>query len=147
MKHRKRPAWNTLVARPGRAAATAVLLAAFAAGCMRPLAVQDEYFTSPGRTIARANAETLGTVRHHRALQAAQHACPRPARSAARSDPDLGAPAHQQAALAEICASTVARPPPASAHGSLSNAYRRWLEDQVRELPAPSETAASAGDG
>ena len=146
MKHRKRPAPNALVARPGRAAATAVLLAAFASGCMRPLAVQDEYFSSPGRSIARANAETLGTVRHHRALQAAQHACPRPARSAAPSGPDLGAPAHQ-AALAEICASTVARPPPASAHGSLSNAYRRWLEDRVRELPDPSETAVSAGGG
>ena len=143
MKHRKRPTSNGLIAR----AAAAVLLAALAAGCMRPLAVQDEYFSSPGRSIAKANAETLRTVRHHRALQAAQHACPpRPARSAAPSGPDLGAPAHR-AALAGICASTVARPPPASAHGSLSNAYRRWLEDQVRELPAPSETSASAGDG
>ena len=146
MRHRKRPASNGLIEQLGRAAAAAVLLAALASGCMRPLAVQDEYFSSPGRSIARANAEALGTVRHHRALQAAQHACPRPARSAAPSGPDLGAPVHQ-AALAGICASTVAQPPPASAHGSLSNAYRRWLEDQVRELPDPSETAASAGDG
>ena len=143
MKHRKRPTSNGLIA---RAAAAAVLLAALAAGCMRPLAVQDEYFSSPSRSIARANAEALGTVRHHRALQAAQHACPRPARSAVAAGPDLGAPAHR-AALAGICASPVARPPPASAHGSLSNAYRRWLKDQVRELPAPSETSASAGDG
>ena len=146
MKHRKRSTSNGLLARPGRAAAAAALLAALAAGCMRPLALQDEYFSSPGRSIARTNAETLRTVRHHRALQAAQRACPRPAPSAAPSGSDLGAPVHR-AALAEICASTVAQPPPASAHGSLSNAYRRWLEDQVRELPAPSETAASAGDG
>ena len=146
MKHRKRPTSNGLIVHLGRAA-TAVLLAALAAGCMRPLAVQDEYFSSPGRSIAKANAETLRTVRHHRALQAAQHACPPPpARSAAASGPDLGAPVHR-AALAGVCASTVAQPPPASAHGSLSNAYRRWLGDQVRELPAPSETAASAGDG
>ena len=147
MKQRKCPASNALIARPGRAAATAVLLAAFAAGCMRPLAVQDEYFSAPGSSIAKANAEALRTVRHHRALQAAQHACPRPARSAAPpSGPDLGAPAHQ-AALARLCASTEAQPRPVSAHGSTSSAYRRWAEDQVRELPDPSETATSAGDG
>ena len=146
MKHRKRPASNALIARPGRAAATAVLLAACAAGCMRPLAVQDGYFSSPGRSIAKANAETLRTVRHHRALQAAQHACPRPARSAAPSGPDPGAPVHQ-AALASLCASTEAQSRPVSAHGSTSSAYRRWAEDEVRELPEPSDTAASAGDG
>lgn len=146
MKHRKRSTSNGLHARPGRAAAAALLLAALASGCMRPLASQDEYFSSPGRSIARANAEALRTVRHHQALQAAQHACPRPARSAAPAVPDPGAPVHR-AALAEVCASTVAHPPPASAHGSLSNAYRRWLEDEVRELPKPSETAASAGGG
>ena len=146
MKHRKRPASNGLFERPGRGAATVVLLAAFASGCMRPLAVQDEYFSSTGRSIAKANAETLRTVRHHRARQAALHACPRPGRSDSASGPDAGAP-FAPTELARLCASTDAQPRPVSAHGSTSSAYRRWAEDQVRELPAPSETAASAGDG
>ena len=50
-------------------------------------------------------------------------------------------------ALADVCAGTVARTAPVSAHGATSNAYRRWTEDSVRELPSPSETAASAGGG
>ena len=146
MKHRKRPASNGLLARTGRVAATAVLLAAFASGCMRPLAVQDEYFSSTSRSIANANAAALRTVRHHRALQEAKHACPRPARAAPASGRDARAP-FAPAALARLCASTAAQPRPVSAHGATSNAYRRWAEDEVRELPDPSETAASAGDG
>ena len=35
--------------------------------------------------------------------------------------------------------------PAAGARGGASNAYRRWFEDQVRELP--SGTAASATSG
>ena len=31
-------------------------------------------------------------------------------------------------------------------HGRPAEAYGRWLADQVRELPAPSATASSAGD-
>ena len=146
MKHRKRPASNGLLERTGRVAATAVLLTAFVSGCMRPLALQDEYFSSTSRSIANANAETLRTVRHHRALQTAKHACPRPARSAPASAGDVGSP-FAPAALARLCASTAVQPRPVSAHGSTSNAYRRWAEDEVRELPDPSETAASAGGG
>ena len=146
MKHRKPPASNGLRERTGRVAATAVLLAAFASGCMRPLALQDEYFASTSRSIANANTVALRTVRHHRALQTAKHACPRPARSTLAPARDTGPP-FAQAALARLCASTVAQPRPVSAHGSTSNAYRRWAEDEVRELPDPSETAASAGGG
>ena len=146
MKHRKRPTSNGLLERTGGVAATAVLLAAFASGCMRPLALQDDYFSSTSRSIANANAETLRTVRHHRALQTAKHACPRPARSAPASAGDVGS-SFAPAALARLCASTAAQPRPVSAHGSTSNAYRRWAEDEVRELPDPSETAASAGGG
>ena len=147
MKNRNRPTSKGPFERLGRAAAAAVvLLAALASGCMRPLALQDEYFSSPSRSIATTNAETLRTVRHHRALQAAQHACPRTARPAAPSGPDLGS-LTARAALAGTCASTVAEPRPVSAHGSTSNAHRRWLEDRVRELPDPTESAASVGDG
>ena len=150
MKHRKPPESNRLIERLGGAAATAVLLAAFASGCMRPLAVQDEYFSSTSRSIARANAETLRTVRHHHALQAALRACPRPAPSApapaSASGRDAGAPSAPEA-LARLCASAEAQPRPVSAHGSTSSAYRRWVEDEVRELPEPTATAASVGDG
>jgi len=146
MKHRKRPTSNGLLERTGRVAATAVLLAAFASGCMRPLALQDEYFSSTSRSIANANAEALRTVRHHQALQTAKHACPRPARSEPASAGDVGS-SFAPAALARLCASAAAQPRPVSAHGSTSNAYRRWAEDEVRELPDPSETAASAGGG
>ena len=146
MKHRKRPASSGLLERAGRVAVTVALLAAFASGCMRPLAVQDEYFSSTSRSIANANAEALRTVRHHRALQAAKHACPRPARSAPAAAGDAGSP-FAPAALARLCATTEAQPGPVSAHGSTSNAYRRWAEDRVRELPDPSKTAASAGGG
>ena len=147
MKNRNRPTSKRPFEGPGRAAAAVVLLAALASGCMRPLALQDEYFSSASRSIATTNAETLRTVRHHRALQAAQHACPRPVRpAAAPAGPDLGSPP-ARAALAGTCASTVAKSRPVSAHGSTSNAHRRWEEDQVRELPDPTESAASIGDG
>ena len=146
MKHRKRPTSNGLTERPGRGAATVILLAAFASGCMRPLALQDEYFASTSRSIENANAEALQTVRHHRALQAAKHACRRPARSGPPSGRDLGSPS-APAALVELCASRAAQPRPVSAHGSASNAYRRWAEGEVPDLPNPSETAASAAGG
>ena len=60
------------------------------------------------------------------------------------SGPNPGSAAAREA-LADLCA-TPARPPVA-AYGAASNAYRRWVEDQVRELPAPSETAAYGAAG
>ena len=132
------------------AAATAVMLAALAAGCMRPLAVQDEYFAPTGGAVAKASIETRHAVSHHRALQAAQRACPETADAASlEPGPPAGGPdrgrAAARAALAEVCAATVARTAPVSAHGGASNAHRRWVEDEVRELPAPADTASSVG--
>ena len=91
------------------------------------------------------------TVSHQLALQAAQRACATPVPAAPPSHsrfagPDLGSPAAREA-LAEVCAGIVARTAAVSAHGATSNAHRRWVEDQVRELPAPSETASSVGGG
>ena len=51
MKNRNRPTSKRPFEGPGRAAAAVVLLAAFASGCMRPLALQDEYFSSASRSI------------------------------------------------------------------------------------------------
>ena len=39
----------------------------------------------------------------------------------------------------------VADRPPVSAHGATHAAYRRWVDDEVRELPDVSETIAIGG--
>ena len=128
-----------------------ILLAALAAGCVRPLAVQHEFFSPMSGSAARISEQTQHTVSHHRALQVAQHACSAlmyasvpPGEAELPSGPNPGSAAAREA-LADLCA-TPARPPVA-AYGAGSNAYRRWVEDQVRELPATSETAAGAAGG
>ena len=129
----------------------AALLAALAAGCVRPLAVQNEFHAPSSGTIAGISERTRHAVSHHRALQAARHRCAptvpatvTPYVAERREGPDLGTAAARKA-LAELCA-TPARPPVA-AYGATSNAYRRWVEDQVRDLPETSETAAGAAGG
>ena len=129
----------------------AMLLATLAAGCVRPLAVQHEHFSPLNGTISGISERTRHAVSHHRALQAARHRCLAPVHASVppneaelREGPNLG-PAAAREALAELCA-TPARPPVA-AYGATSNAYRRWVEDQVRELPEVSETAAGAAGG
>ena len=133
-------------------AVAAALAATLSAGCMRPLAVQHEYFSPVNGSIAKASVRTRHTLAHHVALQAAERACPPGAVSPAppaepgrpTGGPDLGRLAGRDA-LAGICAGTIAGTRPVSAYGASSNAYRRWVEDRVRPLPAPSETASSAG--
>ena len=130
----------------------AVLLAVLAAGCGRPLAVQHEFFSPLSGNADRIGAQASHAVSHHRALHAAHRECGPPpsgsvawsASDRARGGPDPGTTA-ADAALADLC-DTPARPPVA-AHGATSNAYRRWVEDNVRELPAASETAAGAAGG
>ena len=132
-------------------AAVAILLAALCAGCARPLAVQHEFFWPTNGSADRIGTHTRHTVNLHRALQAAQNSCgPHSSVSIApdgttlHDGPNPGlAAAHQ--ALADLCATRAM--PTATAYGGTSNAYRRWVEDQVRELPDTSETAASAAGG
>ena len=138
--------------RPPAIAAVVLASALGAAGCMRPLSVQHEYFSPLNGTVARVGVQTRHAAAHHLALQAAQHACPLaadPARPPAETDgraagPDLGR-AGARDALAEVCAATIARTPPVSSFGTSSNAYRRSAENRMRPLPAPSETSSSAG--
>ena len=129
----------------------AMLLATLATGCVRPLAVQHEHFFPLNGTIAGISERTRHAVGHHRALQAAQHRCSAPGHASVPPDeveppegPDFG-PAAAREALATLCG-TSARPSVA-AYGATSNAYRRWVEDRVRELPEASETAAAAAGG
>ena len=131
--------------------AAVVLLAGLGAGCARPLAVQHEFFSPLNGSTDRIGTQTRHAASHHRALQAVRHACGMQAAAPVSQDerilpagPNPAMPAARQT-LAELCAARGR--PPAAAYGGTSNAYRRWVEDEVRELPEASETAASAAGG
>ena len=131
--------------------AVVMLFATLCAGCVRPLASQHEFFSPASGTADRIGARTQHVLGHHRALQTARNACgataeaPGPAETASVPAGPHSGLAEAREALAELCAS--GRRPPVAAYGGVSNAYRRWAEDQVRPLPAASETAASAAGG
>ena len=138
---------------PSRSAALLLLASLAAGGCVRQLAVQDEYFAPASGSSARSRVAALHLVSHHRALQAAQRSCVAspidndapPLEAQSPDGPELGSAAAREA-LRRLCASI---PPqlPVAAHGATSNAYRRWVEDNVRQLPEASQTAASAAGG
>ena len=126
-----------------------VLLAVLAAGCGRPLAVQHEFFSPMSGNADRIGAQANHAVTHHRALHAAHRECgPPPSGTVAWRAPDPAGggpnpgPTAADEALANLC-DTPARPPVA-AHGATSNAYRRWVDGDVRELPAPSGAAGGS---
>ena len=132
--------------------AAVMLLAALGTGCLRPLAVQHEFFSPTNGTADRISMQTQHAIDHHRALQGARHACRSTGAVTASQGvtnvpdgPSSGFAATADEALAELCASQ-RRPAPA-AYGATSNAYRRWVEDQVRDLPEAAETAAAAAGG
>ena len=138
------------LSRPVRVA-TAMLFVTFAAGCGHPLAFQHEFFAPLSGTADRIGNRARHAVSHHRALQAAQRACGSGTASALlpADEADLRGGTNSRfeaarGALADICATPVR---PVAAHGAGSDAYRRWVEDQVRDLPGASETAASATGG
>ena len=137
--------------RPCPGMGAAMLLAVLGAGCAGPLAWQHEFYSPTNGSADGIRIRTQHAVSHHRARQVARYACRShspapvpPEETSARAGPDFGNAA-ARAALAELCA-TPARSPVAS-YGGASNAYRRWVEDQVRDLPEASETAASAAGG
>lgn len=133
--------------------AAAMLAAALAVGCVRPLAVQHEFFAPASGSADRIGTQTRHVVSHYRALQAARRACgpeaaaPAPAPPAETDVPAGPGPAFAGArkALAELCAGRERAP--VAAHGGLKNAYDRWVGDEVRALPEASETAAAAAGG
>ncbi len=131
-----------------RAAALALLGVLAATGCVRPLAIQDEYFAPGNGTATRSHVATRHLVSHHRALQAALRQCAAASGGAGEdtlTGPELG-DASAREALDRLCAS-IPPPPSVAAYGATSNAYRRWVNDDVRELPESSRTAASAAGG
>ena len=128
----------------------AVLIAALAAACHQPLALEHEFFAHTRVAAADVGIAARRTVAYHGALQTVAAACPPlvvavPVAMAAAADgPDLAA-APARASLAAHCA--VRTPPAAAWQGGVATAYRRWVEDQAVELPDPTETAAGAGGG
>ena len=129
----------------------AILCAVLSAGCVRPLAVQDAYFAPANGTVSATSERIRHTVSHHRALQAARRGCPSatpgsvpPGEAEFADGPDFASAAARMA-LADLCAAPAR--PPVAAIGGASNAYRRWVEDRVRELPEAAETAAGAAGG
>lgn len=123
--------------------AAVVLTTMFSAGCTHSLALQHAYFAEPRVSVARIAAETRYRIIHLHAVQMTQRACTGAVTAAGSPDgSDFGAAA-ARGALADICAASTPRP--AAWHGGTATAFRRWVEDRVLELPAPSETAASAG--
>ena len=128
---------------PGRPfLAVAVLLAA--GGCVHPLSLQDEYFTPWSGNAVRIGGEVQHAVSRGRALQAVRNACgAMPDDAVAAGGPDLGFAAAGRRALAGLC--TAPGPSSVAAYGAAADAYRRWAEDEVRELPEVSATAGLLG--
>ena len=124
---------RTVVARHQLAAAAAVAMAAvLLGGCQGaggPLSARDSFFTSPSSAAAHISLEAGTTIVAHRDLAEMQRAC-----GASSAVADL------QAKPNIDCRERTSR-----FFGRRAAAYRRWVEDQVRELPEPEETAASAG--
>ena len=136
------------------ASAALVLIATLATGgCVRQLAVEDEHFATAGVASTRSRAATRHLLSHYRALQATQRWCSEVPNQAGppsedarlRSGPGLGS-ASDREALHDLCAA-ILPPRSVAAHGAVANAYRRWVEDNVRELPEAAQTAASAAGG
>ena len=124
----------------------AVLIAVSVSGCFDRLAHKHDFFASASGTNATIGLETERFVGYHAALQAARRGCAKGgpidvSPSADSSGTPLQAERAEDA-FADLCGTSKGT---YAAHGAPFNGYRRWVEDQVRELPEPSDTAASVG--
>ena len=118
-----------------RLAGAALLVpAVFLLGCegpRSPLALQDPFYASPATTVRHVASEARTLVNSYRELPGIQHAC----RTTGEAVRDAsGVPP------------AACRAPAAGFYGRQAEAFRRWVEDQIRELPAPTEAASAAGN-
>lgn len=130
------------------AVATALSVVLLLGGCQERLAQRDSYFAPLNGLSVSLHSETEHVLDYHQALQAALHGC-REGHGTASPGVMGGGNAVSERVLdpgaqARICASSGVTH---AAHGAPLNGYRRWVEDQVRELPSPTETASSIGGG
>ena len=130
--------------------ALAMLIVVFVSGCVERLAQKHEYFAAANDVRAKVRLETERLVTYH---QAVRHGCARNGPTGASLAVPSGAPAltatplqtaWAQKGWARLCGDPKG---PYPAHGALFNGYRRWVEDRVRELPEPTDTASSVGGG
>ena len=133
---------------PG-AIAAALFIVLPLGGCQERLAQRDTYFAPLSGLSISLHSETEHMLDYHQAMQAALHGCNESQRTTTTSSVKGPVNVVPEGALdpdaqARLCASSGITH---AAHGSPLNGYRRWVGDQVRELPAPSETASSIGGG
>ena len=130
------------------AIAATLSIALFLGGCQERLAQRNSFFAPLSGLSVSLHAETEHVLDYHQAMQAALHGCNE--RPGAASSNHVGSGnavpegALDPGAQARPCASSGTTH---ATHGAPLNGYRRWVEDRVRELPAPSETASSIGGG
>lgn len=113
--------------------AVAVAVAALLVGCQDargPLAARDPFFASPPLAASHIGLEAGATIGTHQDLALNQRAC-----AASGETIDL----EEETGI--LCREQTTR-----FFGRRAEAYRRWVEDQIRELPEPGATASAAGD-
>ena len=126
-----------------------MLVAVAVAGCQERLAQRDSYFAPLRGLSTSLHAETEHVLDYHQAVHAALLGCGERRKRAAfpvasGAEGPMTEGASRDDAHARLCASSDATH---AVRGAPGNAYRRWVEDSVRPLPAPSETASSIGGG
>lgn len=127
--------------------ALTMLVVLVVAGCQGRLAQQDEYFAPFSGTVAAVKAETERLVTYHEAVHALRRPCTSQPSSGLSEDAAIvHGPAPGDIFVGETRQqSCIPSTRTSAAYGSAINAYMRWVEDGVRPLPDPSETASSIG--
>ena len=115
---------------PGAAALAVTVLLVGCQGVRGPLAAQDPFFASPSSAAGHIGLEASVTIETHQDLVALQRLCG----------------ASREATVLRENASIFCHQRTTRFFGRRAEAYRRWVEDEVRELPSPGDTASSASE-
>ena len=113
----------------GATALTATVTLVSCQSDLSSLATRDPFYASPSASAEQVGFETSITIARQKGLLEIQRACG-----------DTRAADELRENLDIVC-----QVRPAGFYGRTAEAYRRWVEDHVRELPAPSESASSIG--
>ena len=113
-----------------------IVVAILVGGCQPRLAERHEYFSSTSGLSNQVTTETERVLRYHQRLQAARRAC---------LTTESGAALPETVSSDKLVCAPQGRT--RAAYGSRANAYQRWVEDGVRRLPSPSQSASSISSG
>ena len=115
----------------------AVIVAALlVAGCQPRLAWKHEFFLPMSGPGGQVTAETERVLRNLQLLQTARRAC---------LTTESGAALPETVSPGKLVCAPQGRT--RAAYGSRANAYQRWVEDGVRQLPSSSQSASSISSG